>query len=94
MAKFLEIANGYALRLRTASDKTAEVEKIAGEINDLVYTSTNEPLSAAAKTRLVEMVQGELFDPQWRDPQGRTWILKESDNKRYLELVKALNNLL
>ena len=97
MAKFSfdELATQYVHSLAETADKDLAIRKIAREINGLAYADTGKHLSVESKLQLVALFQKKLLDPDTRtDSQGRHWILKEADNKRYLELVGALKDLL
>jgi hypothetical protein len=87
-----QVAESYANRLRGATDKDAEVEEIARNINGLVDEG-QRPITATVKELIVQSLQGHLIDTR-TDAQGRARLLKEGDNKRYLELVRALKALL
>jgi len=90
MASTQDLARDYARRLRTASDQKAEVQAIAAEIDSLTYTDTGGPITFIDKQRIVEGMNEEFSI----STKGATGILKEADNKKYLDLVKELQKLL
>lgn len=91
-----QIADLYAKQLRDAPSHEAEVEeitKIAGALDDLIYTESQEPISYDDKIEIVGLMELE-FAISKRNASPNEFILKESDNKRYLDLVKALKGLI
>jgi predicted nucleic acid-binding protein len=91
MASFQDLAEEYAARLRGAFDEQAEINEIATEIGGLIYTSTKNGISKADKLRIVELIEEEF---SISNQTGRVGILKEADNRKYLDLVKDLKDLL
>lgn len=91
MATFREVADDYVQRLIDAADAREEVRSIAAEIKNLSYES-GKSLSAEDRIAIVEIMASE-FSPEKRRI-GRVGILKEADNKHYLQLVQALRVLL
>lgn len=81
-----ERAQSYVKRLRTAQDPQAEVEAVAADIRSLVWSSTQEPLTQDEQLAIIDMML--------RQTEGRVYIQKEADNKRYLALVRDLRRLL
>lgn len=95
MASFDELADEYARDLRDATDRASEVRRVARSINGLTYISSGQPLTNEAKLRIADLIKEKLLESTTTtDDQGRVWILKEADNKKYLELVGALKKLL
>jgi len=88
MATFKEHAIAYAERLRGAEDPAAEAERIAAEIQDLKYAKSRKPLSLEDREKIVNYVTEALADVR-RGPG----MIKEADNRRYLEMVQALMTL-
>jgi hypothetical protein len=93
MAGKKELAGKYATRLRVASNKAAEVREIAREIDKLTYSESNKSISKADRLEIVAFIEIDLA-LQSQETDGTYGILKEADNKKYLELVKALKELL
>jgi hypothetical protein len=90
MPSFNDLAKGYANELRTAlADERAQAAKRVGvSINRLVYEGTEDAITLDEKLAILEIVRQELVLPITRqDREGKTWILKESDNKEFLKLV-------
>jgi hypothetical protein len=92
MATYQELADDYVSRLRRAQDEEAEIGLIAEELNSLIYTETRLPLTLDDKLSVVALMQGKFSIS--KKAEGKVGILKEADNKRYLDLVKALRELL
>ena len=87
MASIEQLAEQYEQRIRESSAPAAEVQRIATEIEDLTYERTGAPISNADKDHLLEAMAG-------RRQGNAVGILKEADNKHYLNLVGKLRNLL
>lgn len=94
MATLEELAKEYADTLRSSEDAAAEVKRIAREIDGLYYPSSGQRLPGHQKLRLVDMIRDQLLAEKTAADSGLVWILKEADNKKYLELVAALKKLL
>lgn len=77
-----EIAQKYAGRIKTATYKGHEADRIIKEINELTYSETKEPISAHDKQQLIEIIGQNL-------PSG-TILFKEGDNRNYLQLVNYM----
>jgi hypothetical protein len=95
MATLAELAESYAARIRVASNKQSAIEGIAREIHSITYAGTDERLDQAAKIRLVSDVSSAISKQiqAARRATGDVEIIKEAENKRYLELAQALMEL-
>ncbi len=95
MASSEELAQEYAKQIHDSVNPASEVHKVAEKINSLVFTRTQAPLSKSEKDEIADLI-GTILTGRKSvvDNAGRTWILKEADNKKYLELVGALKDLL
>jgi hypothetical protein len=89
MASFQELAVEYANRLRSMTDRS-ELRQLATELNSLTYAKDSAQLSTGDKQKIVNLIITELSPPR---SAGHGPVLKEADNKRYLELVKLLKEL-
>ena len=87
MATRRELAEKYAQRLRQASDPKTEAIGVASTILEVTYTDSGEPLSLEDREGLVRQIGTELTEVQ---PASGGRMLKEADNRRYLEVVQAL----
>lgn len=87
-----QLAERYLLRLRDASDPSVEIENIAFEIKKLTYENGNT-ISKETRLSIADLMEWSL-PPSKVTSGGSVGILKESDNKKYLDLVKSLKGLL
>ena len=94
MATFEELANGYAQRLRSARDGPAEARAIARDIQGLVYAGSQQPLSDAEISRLLDLIRDRAPAQKTALEGGRVRVIKEADNKNYLALVALVNGVL
>lgn len=78
-----ELADSYVQRLRTGQ---AGVEEIADEIDRLVWSPSQTPLTQAEKLAIVDLMVGKT--------EGRVYLQKEADNKHFLKIVRELRRLL
>lgn len=56
MATFRELASGYLLRIAVSTEPHAECRAIAREINSLVYTTNNQPLSLEDRIAIAKLI--------------------------------------
>lgn len=77
-----EIAKEYAERIKAATYKGHEADRIIKEINELTYSETNKPISSFEKKQIIEIIGQNL-------PSG-TILFKEADNRNYLQLVNYM----
>jgi len=90
-----ELADQYVRDLRSADDKDAEIRRISHSIKSLIYDKDDSPISVEDERRIVDGIRNRLLTENKRvRGEGFTWLLKEADNKRYLELVTMLQALL
>lgn len=88
MSTLDELAEEYANRLKSAEDPGAEVQRIARSISGLKYT-TGEELPNAVRQQIVEKIRDRLTRP--RTEGG--YMIKEADNKAYLQMLNLLQQL-
>ena len=89
---FDEHAQQYADRLNEAQDPKAEATTIANEISSLRYKGSGKPLSDADKEKITQLIGTKR--PTTQQQEGEIGIIKEADNKRYLDVARALRDLL
>lgn len=77
-----EMAQKYAERIKAATYKGHETDRIIKEINELTYSETDKPISSLDKKQIIEIIGQNL-------PSG-TILFKEGDNRNYLQLVNYM----
>ena len=83
---FDELINKYHNRILVAKDKKAEVAAIIEEINGLVYSGNDYPISDEDKKRLLTSLQDELLK--------ESFLIYSQDNKEHLELINQAIKML
>lgn len=88
-----EFARQFVERLQNAPDEARAIRSIAEDLSSLVYSSTKEPVSLEYKLQIVNLM-ADAFPRPTTPSTNYIGILKEADNKRYLQLVQSLRTLL
>lgn len=88
MATIRDLAAEYRLRLQLSRDKQEEAKLIAKEIDNLVYSETNEPISYEDKVKIIKSIS-EVQDIRKGMFEHRDVVLEHS-NEEYMELVNMM----
>lgn len=88
MATINEMINKYANRILNSNDKYEETQNVLKEIDKLTYTDTGNEINKEDKLKILKGIQNQI------NPNGRDIILKEAENKSFLELVSHMIALL
>ena len=81
-----EIIKKYHDKILMAKDKKTIVAEIVDEINGLVYSETNSPISDEDKKKILAGLQNELLN--------ESLLIHSQDNKEHLELISQAIQML
>lgn len=81
-----EIIKKYHDKILMAKDKKTIVAEIIDEINGLVYSETNSPISDEDKKKILAGLQNELLN--------ESILIHSQDNKEHLELISQAIQML
>lgn len=81
-----EIIKKYHDKILMAKDKKTIVAEIIDEINGLVYSETNSPISDEDKKKILAGLQNELLN--------ESLLIHSQDNKEHLELISQAIQML
>ena len=81
-----EIIKKYHDKILMAKDKKTIVAEIIDEINGLVYSETNSPISDEDKKKILAGLQNEL--------RNESLLIHSQDNKEHLELISQAIQML
>jgi hypothetical protein len=76
----------YLQRIRTAKNPKEEVQKILAEIDTLVWTSTNTPLTKQEKQEIIEELELLIISTITKSKP----ITEASDNSGILDVIHLL----
>ncbi len=82
-----ELIKQYQQKINNASNKKKALEEIIQDLNNKVYSNTNEPVSNAFKREILEELQTYIIIKESRTLEHRE-IFAQTDND-YLELLAA-----
>ena len=87
-----ERAESYLKRILTATNREAESTKILEELNGLIYSSNNEPLSEQDKLLIIEVIEELHTNPLVEKSKSleQIQIAEASDNSGVLDIIEAL----
>ncbi len=85
-----ERARNYLERLKNAKDVRAEAQKIANEIEGLVWSKDQKKLTKAEKFQILNELE-QLAVHGEKDSRGYV-IVEASDNSGVLDVINALKN--
>jgi len=76
----------YLARIRETRNSPDEVERILSELNSLVWTESQKPLTKQDKLAIIEEIRSQAF------PLTKSWevIVEASDNSGILDVISAL----
>ena len=80
-----EFANEYAIRLINASDRVEESRNIANELNTIIYTKNNKPVSQEYKQDVVNRTLQIIKE---------NFGFNDSDIQVYRELINYILSLI
>lgn len=89
MTTIKELGKEYADKLKKMPT-FFNVNGIASEINKLVYKETGNKIDQNMKVEIIKSIQDAIINS---DDQ-KYGILKESDNKQYIELINYMYDLI
>jgi hypothetical protein len=90
MASTKELAASYAKRILEATNKQQEGLKVLAEINDLVWTNTQKPLTKEEKQSIVDDI-ASLISPIIRKSEVFDRVITEaSDNSGILDVISMM----
>lgn len=78
----------YALRLKDANYSKAEAEKIRADLDGLVLTTNNQPLTKEAKLEILTETRS-IVKSGAKTPDGKS-ILEASDNSGTLDIIDSI----
>lgn len=81
-----ELVKEYQKRILGSLNKKAETAKIIQEIDKLIYTETNKPITDEDKKKILSGLQNELLN--------ESILVHSQDNKEHLELINQAIKML
>lgn len=87
MATFEELGATYSVRLRHSKDPFLTAQYILSEINKMVYSGTDMPISENDKVQILKQIQFHLMNQKVGD---KVYLMKDSDNSHYISLVQYM----
>ena len=81
-----ELVKEYQKRILGSLNKKAETAKIIQEIDKLIYTETNKPITDEDKRKILSGLQNELLN--------ESILVHSQDNKEHLELINQAIKML
>lgn len=94
MATLKDYGNRYVERLRSTRDYKREFDNILYEINNLVYTESNNNISDSDKKELIIIIL-DYFNSIYKsanEGRSRGGISTYSNNENYLDLIEYITN--
>lgn len=86
-----EIAKQYVKKINRAFDKKKAAKEIVVEINELVYSKSDKPISSRDKEIIIKKMRDYLSGYR---RVGNRRLIQDSDNKNYLELISYIKQQL
>lgn len=94
MATLRQLSENYFIRIKNSDNPVNEFEKIINEINKLIYSETNIPISDNDKATIVSYIVEGFESERKTVPFGRLFeqedLIKCFSNDRFLELIEYI----